>query len=88
MIYSVKSKGILWASKLPLNSDKGNTFSIQLSVVKDEKCKKKNTENQCRFHARSEGGILKKVVLLVIVITRVGKSTIGTLPGQMKSVIY
>ena len=41
MIYSVKSKGILSASKLPLNSDKGNTFSIQLSVVKDEKCKKK-----------------------------------------------
>lgn len=73
---------------MPLNSDKGNTFSIQLSVVKDEKCKKKNTENQCRFHARSEGGILKKVVLLVIVITRVGKATIGTLPGQMKSVIY
>lgn len=41
MIYSVKSKGILWASKLPLKSDKGNTFSIQLSVVKDEKCEKK-----------------------------------------------
>lgn len=73
---------------MPLNSDKGNTFSIQLSVVKDEKGKKKNTENQWRFHARSEGGILKKVVLLVIVITRVGKATIGTLPGQMKSVIY
>ena len=73
---------------MPLNSDKGNTFSIQLSVVKDEKCEKKNTENQCRFHARSERGILKKVVLLVIVITRVGKATIGTLPGQMKSVIY